>query len=252
VGLTAAVLVAGLWLDPADVDVTTATRARFAPPSWDAPLGADNAGRSVLALTLYGARTSLGIGLAAAALALLFGATVGVAAGHLGGRAGGLLTRLTEWFVVLPTLPVAVTVAAVLGRGPAAIVVAIAVTSWATVARLLQAQVRAVGHAGYVERAAALGGGRWHRLRVHELPAVAPLIAAAGALTAASAIGAEATLSFLGLGDPHTVSWGAVLRDAATDGAVSAQAWWCLLGPGSALCLAVIALHRCADLLRRP
>lgn len=242
-------LTAPLFTDPAGLNVTRATGGLLEPPSADYPLGTDEIGRSVLLLTLWGARISLLVGLLATLLSMGIGTLVGVIAGHFSGWLSGLLMRTTDWFLVLPSLPLAIALAAVLGRSLVTIVIAIGVTSWAGTARLIRAQTLAVEARPYLERARALGAGHRHQMLRHVLPNVMPLVLANTTLTVASAIVSESTLSFLGLGDPTRVSWGSMLRSASVSGAVTAGAWWYLLAPGLAIVAVVLAFTLCGRAL---
>src|SRR5918998_1520827 len=161
--------------------------------------------------------------------------TGGIAARPFPGGFSGLLMRVTDWLMGLPRLVLAIALASVLGPSLVTIIVAIGVTSWPGTARLIRAQTLAVEARPYLERARALGAGHWHQMTRHVLPNVMPLVLASTTLEVASAILAEATLSFLGLGDPTRVSWGTMLSRANSSGAVTFGAWWYLLPPGIAI-----------------
>ncbi|WP_020574120.1 ABC transporter permease [Actinopolymorpha alba] len=242
-------LAAPLISDRDALDVTQATGDRLQPPSLEFPLGTDETGRSVLLLTLWGARISLLVGITATLLAMVIGTLVGIAAGHFGGWLTGLLMRVTDWFIVLPRLVLAIALAAVLGPSLTTIVIAIGVTSWPGTARLIRAQTLAVEARPYLERAKALGAGHWHQMTRHVLPNVMPLVLASTTLEVASAVLAEATLSFLGLGDPSRVSWGSMLSRANSSGAVTYGAWWYLLTPGLAILAVVLCFTLCGRAL---
>lgn len=233
-------LCAPLFIHASDLDVTQATGASLAPPSAHFPLGTDQAGRSVLLLTIWGARPSLLVGIIATALTMVVGAVIGLVAGHYEGWIGRALMTLTDWFIVLPSLPLAISLSAVMGQGDASITIAIAVTSWTGTARLVRAQTLAVEARPYVERARALGAGNVQIMTRQVLPNVAPLILVSATLTIASAILSETTLTFLGLGNPTEVSWGGMLNQAFGEGAVTAGAWWYLLPPGVAILIVVL------------
>ncbi len=218
---------------------------RLAPPSGDFPLGTDEFGRSVLALTLWGARMSLSVGLLATAVSMLIGTGVGIAAGHFAGALGGLFNKVTDWFLVIPFLPLAVALATVLEPSMATLVLVIGVTSWPGTARVIRAQTLSIEARPYLERARALGGGHWHQMTRHVLPNVMPLVFANTTLTVAIAILSETTLSFLGLGVPFQVSWGTMLEGAFHAGAVTSGAWWYLVPPGLAIMLVVLAFTLC-------
>lgn len=235
--------------DPAGLDVTRATGRVLAPPSAGYPLGTDESGRSVLLLTWWGARVSLVVGLAAAALSVVIGTVVGLLAAHFGRWISAVLMRVTDFFLVLPSLVLAIALSTVLTRGLATIVLALGVTAWPTTARIVRAQTLTIETRPYIERARALGGGHWHVISRHVLPAVMPLVLANTTLNVASAIIGESTLSFLGLGDPTQVSWGSMLNAAWNSGAVTAGAWWYLLPPGIGIVVVVLAFTLCGRAL---
>jgi peptide/nickel transport system permease protein len=170
---------------------------------------------------------------------------VGIAAGYYGGWPERLLMRLTDWFLVIPFLPLAIVLASLLGRSLFVIIMLIGFTSWPGTSRLVQAQTLTVKTRPYVERARALGASNWHLITRHVLPNVFPLIFANTILVVAIAILSETTLSFLGLGDPLQVSWGTILEFAFSAGAASAGAWWWLLPPGLCIVFVVLAFTMC-------
>jgi peptide/nickel transport system permease protein len=233
-------LSAPLFIHPSDLSVTHATGPLLAPPQHGYPLGTDQAGRSVLDLVIWGARTSLAIGILATVLTMILGAGIGLIAGHSQGATGRMLMHVTDWFIALPALPLAIALAAVLGQGAASITIAIAFTTWTGTARLVRAQVLAVEGRPFIERARALGATDVQLVTRQVLPNVMPLILVSSTLTVASAILAEATLTFLGLGDPTSVSWGSMLNTAFMQGAVTAGAWWYLIPPGVAILVIVL------------
>lgn len=233
-------LLAPLLVDPVQLSVTRATGGVLQPPSGQFWLGTEENGRSVLALTWYGARVSLLVGISAAVLSVGIGTVVGMVAARAGGWVSAVLLRVTDFFLVLPSLVLAIVLSTVLARGLGTIVLAIAVTSWPATARLVRAQTLTIQSRPYVERAQVLGGGHLHVLVRHVLPAVIPLVLANTTLAVGSAIISESTLAFLGLGAPGTVSWGAMLKAALDTGAVTAGAWWYLLPPGLAIVLVVL------------
>lgn len=244
------VAVAAPLLVPADaLSVIAGAGPALAPPSLRYPLGTDENGLSVLALTVAGAGFSLRVGLVATVLAASTGAAVGLLAGAVRGRLEGALMQVVEWFLVLPQVPFAAALAGVLGRGAVELVAAIAVTSWAVVAQVVRAAVLAAASLPSVERVQALGARRGHVIRAHILPEVLPVVAVSAVLTLANSLLAEAALSFLGAGSLDQVSWGSMLRSAATSGAVTAGAWWYVAAPGLAIIAAVSAAAWCAEAL---
>jgi peptide/nickel transport system permease protein len=233
-------LAAPLLFSSGELRVTEATGGVLEPPSAEFPLGTDESGRSVLALVVWGARVSLLVGIAATFISMAIGTLVGIGSGHFGGWSGAVLERLTDWFLVIPFLPLAIVLATVLGASLVNIIVVIGVTSWPGTARLVRAQTLSVEARPYLERARVLGGGHWQQMSRHVLPNVMPLVLANTTLTVAIAILSETTLSFLGLGDPFRISWGSMLDNAFAAGAISSGAWWYLLPPG--LCVVAVVL----------
>lgn len=225
--------------------VTNAPGTALEPPSSQFPLGTDQFGRSLLGLLVWGARISLTVGLLAASLSVAIGTLVGIIAGHYGGWFSTVLMRITDWFLVMPTLVLAIVLATVMSRSVWTVILAIGVTSWPTTARLVRAQTIAVESRPYIERARALGGGHSHVMTRHVLPNVMPLVLAQTTLGISTAILTEATLAFLGLGDPSVVSWGGMLQDAREAGAVSSGHWWYLAPPGIAIALVALAFTLC-------
>jgi peptide/nickel transport system permease protein len=238
-------LLAPFIVSGAGLDITTAPGKPLHPPYPGYPLGTDVYGRSILTLIVWGSRISLLVGFSAALIAMVLGTIIGIGSGHFVGLAGGTLSRLTEWFLVIPFLPLAIvldTVLASRGVNPLAVLIfVIGITSWPTTARLIRAQTLSIEGRPYLERARALGAGHWRQMNRYVLPNVMPLVFANATLTVAAAILYETTLSFLGLGDPFHVSWGQILENAFDHGAISAGAWWYLVPPGVAIILVVLA-----------
>lgn len=220
---------------------TQATGAVLASPTSSYWLGTDEYGRSVLTLLVYGARVSLLVGLFATVISMVLGTVVGIASGFLGGRTGGLLYRLTEWFLVIPFLPLALVLATLLGGSLYTVGFVIGVTSWPGTALLIRSQTLSIKARPYMERARVLGAGNWHLMGKHVLPNVMPMVFANTTLTVAAAILAETTLSFLGFGDPSRVSWGTMLDSAFSNGALTLGAWWFLFPPGICVVLVVLS-----------
>jgi len=213
----------------------------FAGPSPAHPFGLDDGGVDVLSLTIHGARTSLLIGVTASVISVAIGGAVGLVAGYAGGRVDQVLLQVAEFLLVIPTLPLIITVAALWGATLVNIVLVIGVLSWAGTALVVRAQVRSLRQRAYVRRARALGAGHGRVVLRHVLPHVAPLLAASTTLSIGGAIFAEAALSFLGLGDPSQPSWGRMIASAFSGAAVSAGAWWAIVPPGAAIAVVVLA-----------
>ena len=246
VGLTILVVVclialcAPLLIPQSQLSVVKASGPILSAPSSRFPLGTDESGRSVLALLIWGSRSSLAVGIIATLLTMLVGSVIGLVAAHQGGWVGSGLMHITDWFLALPQLPLAIALAAVLGQGQASIMVAIAVTSWPGTARLVRAQALTVEARPFIERARLLGSNGRQIVIRQVLPNVMPLILVNLTLTVSSSIPSAATLAWLGLGDPTDVSWGTMLQNAFSQGAVTAGAWWYVLSPGIAILLVVL------------
>lgn len=233
-------LLAPLIVPASALSVVDATGPLMGPPSWAYPLGTEESGRSVLALVIWGSRSSLAVGVVATVMTILIGTSIGLVAAHSPGWLGSGLMHLTNWFLALPSLPLAIGLAAVLGQGSLSIMIAIAVASWPGTARLVRAQALAVEARPYVERARVLGASGTQIVVRHVLPNVMPLVLVTMTLGVSSAILSAATLTWLGLGDPTEVSWGSMLQGAFSQGAVSAGAWWYVLTPGIAILIVVL------------
>ena len=236
---------APLLADSEGLSAAKATGEVLDPPSQAPPLGTDDLGRSMWTLTVWGSRISLLVGFAATILSMVIGSLIGIIAGYYGGWSDRVLMRITDWFLVIPFLPLAIVLASILGRSLLVIIFVIGVTSWPGTSRIVRSQALTVKTRPYVERARALGASDWHLISRHVLPNVFPLIFANTILVVAVAILSETTLSFLGLGDPLQVSWGTILENAFTGGAATIGAWWWLVPPGLAIVLIVLAFTMC-------
>lgn len=234
-------VVAPLLADESGLLVTQATGAVLAPPSGEFWMGTDDSGRSVLTLLIWGARVSLFVGLLATSISMVIGTLVGLTSGHFTGWVSAALYRFTEWFLVIPFLPLAIVLATVLGRGLLTIALVIGVSTWSGTAMLIRSQTLSVEARPYLERARVLGAGHWHQMTRHVLPNVMPMVFANTTLTVAVAILTETTLSFLGLGDPLRVSWGSMLESAFSAGAMTSGAWWYIVPPGVCVILVVLS-----------
>lgn len=244
--LVSTILVALLapWIAPYNPyePVEATAQDVMAPPSREHPLGQDDIGRDVLSLTIFGARISLLVGFAAALIIVLLGCTIGLAAGYAGGRVDMALMRFTDAILVIPALPLMLVVIAVAGRSLNNIILIIGLLSWTYMARVVRAQVLSVKERQFVMRARALGVTGLGIVVIHVLPQVLPVIFAEATLDVSFAILSEASLSFLGLGDPTLISWGSMLNRAFMRGAVTKGAWWYLFPPGMALAWVTLGL----------
>ena len=239
-------LLSPVLVSPESIDPATAPGTPNQPPSAGYPLGTDGFGRSVLSLVIVGTRVSLLVGLTATIGAMVLGATVGVVAGFYGGtRIDTVLSALTDWFLVIPWLVLAIVMAAILGPTLLNVILVIAVTSWALTARVVRAQALSVRRQPYVERARALGSSDWTIMVRHILPNTFAVIFAQAVLTVAVAILSETTLAILGLGDPTAMSWGRIIEEAFDAGAMANGYWWWIIPPGVCVVLVTLAFTMC-------
>jgi peptide/nickel transport system permease protein len=232
----AVAIVGPMFIDPASIEPATADGPLLAPPSPGYPLGTDNYGRSVMLLMVQGARISLLVGFTAAFGTMLIGSSVGITAGYFGGtRIDSMLSGVTNWFLVLPWIALAIALTAVIGPTLVNVIVVIAITSWASTARVVRSQALSVKERPFIERSRALGAGHLHLITRHVLPNVFPILFANAVLMIALAILSETTLSILGLGPANAISWGRIIDDSFSAGALSAGWWWWLIPPGVAI-----------------
>lgn len=213
----------------------------YDPPSWAHPLGLDDGGIDMVSLLMEGGRMSLTVGFAAALVAMVVGGGIGVLAGYFGGWVDTVLMRITDYFLVIPSLPLAIVIAAVWGPSLGHLIIVIALLLWTSTARLIRAEVRSVRERVYVKRARALGAGHTRIVLRHVLPQIGPLLVANTVLSVASAIFDESALAFLGLGDPTAVTWGKIIELAFLRTAVSAGAWWAIVPAGLCVALVIVA-----------
>ncbi len=239
--LTVIVLLAVLapWVAPYDQHKQVGPV--FGHPSWAHPLGLDDGGIDMVTLLMWGARISLVVGLAATFVSMLIGGTIGVLSGYFGGRTDTALMRFTDYFLVIPDVPLMIVIAAIWGPSLFHIVIVVGILLWASTARVIRAQVKSVRERVYVKRARALGAGHTRQVFKHVLPQVAPLLIANTVLTIAVAVFDETALSFLGLGDPARISLGKLIENAFQRAAISTGAWWAIVPPGIVVMLLILS-----------
>jgi peptide/nickel transport system permease protein len=251
-GLVVVLLFIGLavfapWIAPHDPIETSWSAVRKAPSAahW---FGTDEIGRDVLSRVVWGTRASLLAGVVSVSISLLLGVPIGLLAGFVGGVVDGFISRVTDAFLACPFLILAIALAAFLGPSLSNAMIAIGISATPIFVRLTRAQVINVKVEDYVEAARALGNPPWRIALRHVLPNVtAPLIVQA-TLAIAAAVIAEASLSFLGLGQqPPDPSWGSMLNTAKN---YVDQAPWMAIWPGLSIFLLVLAFNLLGDGLR--
>ena len=247
IALLVAVAVLAPLIAPYEPDQQTWSAVRKAPSAlhW---FGTDDVGRDVFTRVIYGARASLLAGVVAVAFALLIGVPIGLIAGYVGGFVDALLSRINDAMLACPFLILAIALAAFLGPSLRNAMIAIAVTTAPIFMRLTRGQTMAVKVEDYIEAARAVGNPNWRIALRHILPNILPALLVQATLSIATAIIAEATLSFLGLGQqPPAPSWGSMLN-AAQRFLVNAP--WMAIWPGLAIFMAVISFNLVGDGLR--
>jgi peptide/nickel transport system permease protein len=218
--------------------------APLAAPSRAYLMGTDDLGRNVLTGVIHGARTSLVVALSVTVLASLVGVTVGTLSGYGTGTLDDGLMRLTEFVQVVPRFFLAVVVIALFGAGADRLVLVLGLTSWPQLARIVRAETLTLRTRDFVEAARSLGAPGGRILLRHILPGVLPAIVVIVSLNAAGVILLESSLAFIGLGDPHLMSWGYLASNAQRFLRV---AWWMATFPGAAIALAVLGLNLLGD-----
>ncbi|MBI4278428.1 MAG: ABC transporter permease, partial [Armatimonadetes bacterium] len=221
---------------------------QLAPPSRDHPLGTDENGRDILSRLLYGARASLAVGLAAMLMAITVGTTLGSLSGFYGGWADVVLMRVTDGMLTIPTFFLALLILAVFGSGIHNVVLAIGLTGWMVVARVVRAEVLRILPQEFVLASRAIGAGNARVVVRHILPQTFPSVIVAATLGVAFAVLAESALSYLGLGvQPPTPTWGNMLTGAQH------YVWTrprLAVYPGVAILLTVLSYNAIGDALR--
>lgn len=232
---------------------------RFAPPSWEFPLGTDEAGRDVLLRLLYGGRVSLMVGLAAALVSAVIGTAIGILAGYYGGQLDAFLMRLTDAVISLPTLALLIVLAAIdlkkvgipdsIAQSEAVslyrIIVIISIVGWTGVARLVRGATLSMRTREFVRAAIALGASARRVMLVHILPNVIGPVIVATTLSVGGIILTESVLSYLGLGiQPPVASWGNMLSNAQEMLTAAPQL---VIYPGLAIMITVIGFNFLGD-----
>jgi peptide/nickel transport system permease protein len=218
------------------------------PPSGTFWFGTDENGRDILSRVIWGARASLLAGVVSVAIALAAGVPIGLAAGFIGGRVDALISRLTDAMLACPFLILAIALAAFLGPALENAMIAIGISATPIFIRLARGATMAAKVEDYVEAARGLGNPGWRIALVHILPNIVPPLLVQATLAIAAAIIAEASLSFLGLGQqPPAPSWGSMLNTAQR---FMGQAPWMAIFPGLTIFLVVLAFNLLGDGLR--
>ena len=244
--LMAVILVAILasWLFPGDPQDMAGTPTLWPNEDPQFPLGTDSLGRDVASGLAHGARVSLLVGVSAAIIGLVIGTLVGAIGGYAGGWTDKILVRLTELFQTVPAFLLVIVIVVIGQPTVAVIALAIGISSWPGVARLVRAQFRSLRSMDYVAASRVAGRSPTHIAFREILPnALAPIVVSASVMVA-NAILLEAGLSFLNIGDPNVVSWGSMIGDGRS---LLRTAWFLTALPGAAIALTVFSLNLVGD-----
>lgn len=226
-------------VDPMDI-----VGAPFTEPSAEAWLGTDYLGRDILAGLIYGGRATLMVGTVAALITISIGVTIGALSGYFGGVIDTVLVKITEFFQILPPLLFAMVLVTLFGQKLTIITLAIGVVSWTSAARLTRAEFMRLRGLDFIKASRAAGASDFYLILRVVLPNALPPIIVSTALAVGTAVLFEGGLSFLGLGDPNTMSWGLMLgqnRNYLLD------AWWAVTFPGAAIFFAILATSLVGD-----
>ena len=235
------------FISPQDPLETSWSAVRKAP-SAQYLLGTDEIGRDVLSRVIWGARASLLAGLVSVCIAMALGVPIGLLAGYMGGWVDGVISRFTDSMLAVPFLILAIALAAFLGPSLTNAMIAIGVSSTPIFIRLTRGQVLSVKVEDFVEAARAVGNPHWRIALRHILPNILPPLIVQATLAIAAAIIAEASLSFLGLGQqPPAPSWGSMLNTAKN---YVDNAPWMAIWPGASIFLLVLSFNLLGDGLR--
>ena len=227
----------------APYDPTETVGRPFSPPGSDFVLGTNDIGQDILSELIWGTRASLLTGLIVGLIAATLGTLVGLITGYYDNWGSASLQRLVDLTLVLPFLPLIILLSAYLGSSQNNVILILALLSWAIPARVIRSRVITIANQPYITAARALGSGDRRILSVHIWPAVRSLALVQLVIVASASILAEASLSFLGLGDPSTKSWGTMLYFAQASGVFFSDAWlWWVLPAGLMIMFSVLSL----------
>ena len=227
---------------------------KLAPPSSEHWFGTDHLGRDLYSQNVYGSRIALLVGFLGAALVVLIGTNVGLFAGYFRGRTDTVLMRIVDVMYGIPFEPFAMILVLLFDPSLMIVILAISLLTWRTVARLIRSQVLSLSERPFVKAARVAGASDMRILYLHIAPNVLPLVFLELAIILGASIIAEATLSFLGLGPPQSISWGGILHNARLSGAWR-TAWWWNIPPGAFIMITVLAvffISRALEVIANP
>lgn len=216
------------------------TEAPYQPPSKEHLLGTNDIGQDIFSELIYASRVSLTIGFLAGVISILIGSTLGMLAGYYRGTVEEIVMATSDVVLLIPGLPLMIILAAYLGPSMYNIVLVVGLLWWCSTARVVHSRVLQLRDVPFVEAARSLGGSEGYILSHHILINIKEVIYAKFALAVSSAMLTEASLSFLGLGDPMNISWGEMIHFAFSRGGFANDMWWWYLPPGLMICASVL------------
>ncbi len=228
--------------DPYDV---TQRAAKGLAPCLAHPLGTTiTTGQDILSMLIYGTQVSLAVGIITGLCIAFLGALMGILAGYVGGIVDTVIMRLVDIMLVIPTLPLTIVLTNLFGKSYFMIILIFTLFGWTGLARVIRSQVLVLKNSNYIRAAELAGAGKLRIMFKHILPGVTHLLIMSTALTSAGIMVAEAGLSFLGLGDPTAISWGKMLAEVQSGGALLFGHWWWIVAPGVGIFVAIFAFMR--------
>ncbi len=215
----------------------------FQPPSGEFWLGTNDVGQDIFSELVYGTRTSLLVGVLSALISMFIGVTIGVCAGWFGGWLDRLLMKVTSFFITIPFIPAVIILAAFTRSGIWTTAVILGVMSWAGLARLIRSQTMQIKTKDYILTIRAMGASSFYILTRHVIRELFPLLMYRASDRIKSGILSESSLSFLGLGDPISKSWGSMIYYAQSKSALLTGSWvWWIIPAGACICFVCFGL----------
>lgn len=231
----------GVFADQLSPYPLTERFGAFRTPSAEHLLGTDDVGRDIFSELIQGTRISLEIGFIAATVSLVIGVALGVIAGYYRGYTEHLILGLTDLVIVIPSLPLLMIMVAYFSRGVLSMAIAISIIGWCGMVRVIHPRVLGMRDQPFIESAKALGKSNLYIITKHIIPNCREVISTKYSLAVGGAIMAESSMAFLGLGDPLNLSWGGIINEAYTHGALVLDLWWWYTVPALLISLVIIA-----------
>lgn len=212
----------------------------LSPPNSQHLFGTNEIGQDLFSRNLYGAQISLEVGFAAAAVTVIVGLIIGLVSGYFGGILDEVLMRITDFFLVIPSIVFMIIISAFLGPSLINVIFVIGLLSWPPTARVVRSMVLSIREWPFVEAARANNAGHFYIMFRHIMPNVIPIVFANATMAISNAIFSQAALVFLGVGDVNDISWGQIMHFALYSGAISVGDWWYIVPPGIFIILLIL------------